>query len=154
MLYSLRFDSFVLANSQDTKMKNPHWLSGLLIATTIVMSGCSSYDPVQLRQQQLSNNYTYYRLDPPLYNGDVIQYKLKDGSRDTVTVQSTTLRGIITSTGQELPYKDMISLERKDISKGKTAAAVGAGATATVVVLVAVFAVAVGAGFAAIIAGT
>lgn len=48
----------------------------------------------------------------------------------------------------------MISLERKDFSKGKTAAAVGAGVGATAVVLITVFAVTLGAGFAAIIAGS
>ncbi|EAA2780331.1 hypothetical protein OP063_004683 [Salmonella enterica subsp. enterica] len=135
-------------------MKNSNWLAGVLIASTITLAGCTSYDQVQLRQQQLSSDYTYYKLSPPLYTGDIVQYKLKDGSHETVTVQNTTPQGIITSTDQVIPYKDMISLERKDFSKGKTAAAVGAGVGATAVVLITVFAVTLGAGFAAILAGS
>ncbi len=135
-------------------MKSMNWVAGVLVASTIIMTGCTSYDPVQLRQQQLNNSYTYYQLDPPLYAGDVVQYKLKNGSQDTITVQGTKPQGLITSSGQLIPYKDMVLLERKDISKGKTAAAVGAGAGATAVVLVAIFAITLGAGFAAIIAGS
>ncbi len=135
-------------------MKNMNWIAGVLVASTIIMTGCTSYDPVQLRQQHLNNSYTYYQLDPPLYAGDVVQYKLKNGSQDTITVQGTKPQGLITSSGQLIPYKDMVLLERKDISKGKTAAAVGAGAVATAVVLVAIFAITLGAGFAAVIAGS
>ncbi|KAF1366305.1 hypothetical protein [Yokenella regensburgei] len=135
-------------------MKSSNWIAGVLVASTIIMTGCTSYDPVQLRQQQLNNNYTYYQLNPPLYAGDVVQYRLKNGDHDTVTVQGTQPRGLITSSGQFIPYKDMVSLERKDFSKGKTAAAAGAGVGATAVVLVAIFAITLGAGFAAIIAGS
>ncbi|MGG2141449.1 hypothetical protein [Symbiopectobacterium sp. RP] len=135
-------------------MKSSNWIAGVLVASTIIMTGCTSYYPVQLRQQQLNNSYTYYKLDPPLYAGDVVQYKLKNGSHDTITIQSIKPQGLITSSGQFIPYEDMVSFERKDISKGKTAAAVGAGAAATVVVLATVFAITLGAGFAAMIAGT
>ncbi|WP_411177290.1 hypothetical protein ACHQI7_27295 (plasmid) [Klebsiella oxytoca] len=135
-------------------MKNTNWIAGVLVASTIIMTGCTSYDSVQVRQQQLNNNYTYYKLDPPLYAGDVVQYRLKNGNHDTITVQNTQPQGLITSTGQFILYKDMVSLERKDVSKGKTAAAVGAGVGTTAVVLVAIFAITLGAGFAAIIAGS
>lgn len=135
-------------------MKKSSWFAGLLVVSNIIMTGCTSYDPILLHQQQLNNSYTFYKLEPPLYKGDVVQYKLKDGSNDAITIQRTTPQGLVTNTGQFIPYKDIVSLERKDISKGKTAAAVGAGAGATAVVLVAIFAITLGAGFAAILTGS
>lgn len=135
-------------------MKYSNLIAVALVASTTIMTGCTSYNPVQLRQQQLNNSYTYYKIDPPLYAGDVVQYKLKNGYHSTITVQSIQPQGLRSSSGQFIPYKDMVSLERKDISKGKTAAAVGAGAGATAVVLISIFAITLGAGFAAIIAGS
>ncbi|KDF20407.1 hypothetical protein AF42_00813 [Citrobacter freundii MGH 56] len=134
-------------------MKSKEILAGIMMASTMLISGCSTYDSVQVKPKKLENNYSYYLLNPPLYEGDVVQYKLKDGSHDTVTVQTTTPRALLTSTGQAVSFDDMVSLDKKDISKGKTAAAIGAGAGVTAVVIVAVFAVALGAGFAAIAAG-
>ncbi|WP_411177268.1 hypothetical protein ACHQI7_27200 (plasmid) [Klebsiella oxytoca] len=134
-------------------MKSKKILAGVIMFSTILMSSCSTYDSVQVKPKKLENNYSYYLLYPPLYEGDVVQYKLKDGSRDTVTVQTTTPQALLTSTGQVVPFGDIVSLDKKDISKGKTAAAIGVGAGATAVVIVAVFAVALGAGFAAIVSG-
>ncbi|MBS9200139.1 hypothetical protein KER63_25265 [Escherichia coli] len=134
-------------------MKTKKALAGIMLSV-MLMSGCSTYEAVQVRPKKFENNYSYYLLSPPLYEGDVVQYKLKDGSRDTVTVQKTTPRALLTSTGQVVPFDNIVSLDKKDISEGKTAAAIGAGVGATAVVVVAVFAVALGAGFASIIAGS
>ncbi|HBA7544044.1 TPA: hypothetical protein J1Y36_002895 [Escherichia coli] len=134
-------------------MKLKKSLAGIIMLSTMLMSGCSTYDAVQVKSKKLDSNYSYYLLNPPLYEGDIVQYKLKDGSRNTVTVQKTTPQSLLTSTGQVVPFDDMVSLDKKDISKGKTAAAVGAGAGATAIVMIAVFAVTLGAGFAAILAG-
>ncbi|EEX4923870.1 hypothetical protein D0720_003961 [Escherichia albertii] len=134
-------------------MKLKKSLAGIIMLSTMLMSGCSTYDAVQVKPKKLDSNYSYYLLNPPLYEGDIVQYKLKDGSRNTVTVQKTTPQSLLTSTGQVVPFDDMVSLDKKDISKGKTAAAVGAGAGATAIVMIAVFAVTLGAGFAAILAG-
>lgn len=120
--------------------------------STMLMSGCSTYDAVQVKPKKLDSNYSYYLLNPPLYEGDIVQYKLKDGSRNTVTVQKTTPQSLLTSTGQVVPFDDMVSLDKRYIER-KTAAAVGAGAGATAIVMIAVFAVTLGAGFAAILAG-
>lgn len=113
--------------------------------------GMFNLNPVQLRQHQLERNYTYYLLDPPLYEGDVVQYKCKDGSQDTVTIQKVTPQSLITSTDQVIPLADLTSLEKKDISKGKTAAVVGAGVGVTAVAIAAIFAATLSAGLAAMI---
>jgi len=126
----------------------------ILLAASITLTGCTSYDSVQFRQKQLGNNYTYYQVLPPLYSGDVVKYRLKNGNQNTITVQRTTAQGIIANTGNIVMFNDIVSLERKDISKGKTAAAVGAGVGAAAVVVIAVFAVALGAGFVAILSGS
>ncbi|EAW2113231.1 hypothetical protein EZL79_06050 [Salmonella enterica subsp. enterica] len=132
-------------------MKYQKLLAGMMVITVMIMTGCSTFNPVQLRQHQLERNYTYYLLDPPLYEGDVVQYKCKDGSQDTVTIQKVTPQSLITSTDQVIPLADLTSLEKKDISKGKTAAAVGAGVGVTAVAIAAIFAATLSAGLAAMI---
>ncbi|EAR7789460.1 hypothetical protein H5N72_000720 [Salmonella enterica] len=134
-------------------MKYQKLLAGMMVITVMMMTGCSTFNPVQLRQHQLEleRNYTYYLLDPPLYEGDVVQYKCKDGSQDTVTIQKVTPQSLITSTDQVIPLADLTSLEKKDISKGKTAAAVGAGVGVTAVAIAAIFAATLSAGLAAMI---
>ncbi|EAO9510224.1 hypothetical protein AIQ85_15470 [Salmonella enterica] len=132
-------------------MKYQKLSAGMMVITVMMMTGCSTFNPVQLRQHQLERNYTYYLLDPPLYEGDVVQYKCKDGSQDTVTIQKVTPQSLITSTDQVIPLADLTSLEKKDISKGKTAAAVGAGAGVTAVAIAAIFAATLSAGLAAMI---
>lgn len=93
----------------------------------------------QMMRKRSSTNgkNTYYLLDPPLYEGDVVQYKRKDSSQDTVTIQKVTPQSLITSTDQVTPLVDLTSLEKKDISKGETAAAVGAGVGVTALVIAA-----------------
>ncbi|EJB3562071.1 hypothetical protein MT158_003831 [Salmonella bongori] len=66
-----------------------------------------------------------------------------------MTIQKVTPQSLITSTGQVIPLSDLTSLERKDISKGKTAAAVGAGVGVTALVIAAIFAATLSAGLAA-----
>lgn len=99
-------------------MKYQKTLAGMMVIT-VMMTGCSTYNPIQLRQHQLERNYTYYLLDPPLYEGDVVQYKCKDGSQDTVTIQKVTPQTLITSTDQVIPLADLTSLEKKISQKGK-----------------------------------
>lgn len=45
-------------------MKYQKILAGMMVIT-VMMTGCSTYNPIQLRQHQLERNYTYYLLDPP-----------------------------------------------------------------------------------------
>ncbi|EEN6817613.1 hypothetical protein QDY85_002958 [Salmonella enterica] len=48
--------------------------------------------------------------------------KCKDSRQDTATIQKVTPQSLITSIVQVIPQVELISLEKKDISKGKTAA--------------------------------
>jgi len=82
----------------------------------------------------LKNQYTYYKIAPPLYAGDIVQLTHKDGSRDRVTVQSTTPHEIVSTTGQTVELSDITSLKRKEFSTWKTADLVGAGVGATLVI--------------------
>ncbi|HEA0309450.1 TPA: hypothetical protein RU564_004381 [Salmonella enterica] len=68
-----------------------------------------------------------------------------------MTIQKVTPQSLITSTDQVIPLADLTSLEKKDISKGKTAAAVGAGVGVTAVAIAAIFAATLSAGLAAMI---
>lgn len=136
-------------------------LYSAIIIAALTLSGCSSYNALQLSKQQLpevsnptSTPYTYYKIDPPLYNGDVVQYELQNGSSGTMTVKKTTPQTLISDKGLVINLSDLASLKRKDISKGKTAAAVGTGVATTVVVAAVVFTAAVGAGFAAMLSAS
>lgn len=136
-------------------------LSSGIIIVALTLSGCSSYNALQLSKQQLpevstpsSTPYTYYKIDPPLYSGDVVQYELHNGSSGTMTVKKISSQTLISDKGLIINLSELASLKRQDISKGKTAAAVGTGVATTVVVAAVVFTVAVGAGFAAMLAAS
>lgn len=115
-------------------MKLSKWIVAMLIFSIITLSGCTSYNDVYLHQQQLKNQYTYYKIAPPLYARDVVQLTHKDGSRDSVTVQSTTPHEIVSTTGQTVELSDITSLKRKEFSTWKTVGLVGAGVGATLVI--------------------
>ncbi|WRH15221.1 hypothetical protein GC087_06045 [Pantoea sp. JZ2] len=134
-------------------MKSKNLIVRMLIASTLTLGGCTSYDSVQLDKHQLNDDYTFYKLSPPLYEGDVVRYKLTDGVSNTITVKKATPQSIISSTEQTIPFKDMAVLERKEISKGKTAAAAAAGIGGTAVVVGAILLIGLGAGFAAVLSG-
>lgn len=118
-------------------MEYQKFLMAMIIIASIVLSGCSANEPVKLRQEQLERNYIYYSISPPLYKGDVIQYKYKDGSQNTATIQKVTPQSLVTSNGQIISLADVISLEKKIFSKGRTSAAIGVGIGVTTVVIVA-----------------
>ncbi|SRR5471030_533428 len=131
----------------------------VIIISMLTMTGCSSYNSLKLSKQELEKNslsspYTYYKIDPPLYNGDVVQYSLRSGDSATITIKKTTPQTLVSDEGQVINLGDIASLKRKEISKGKTAAAVGTGVVTTAVVVAVVFTVAVGAGFAAMLSAS
>lgn len=141
-------------------MKHTSILPAMIIAA-LTLSGCTSYNSLQLSKQQLpavstqtSTPYTYYKIDPPLYNGDVVQYVLQSGEKGTITVKKTTPQTLISDDGRVINLSDLASLKRKDISKGKTAAAVGTGVATTVVVATLVFTAVIGAGFAGMLSAS
>jgi hypothetical protein len=131
-------------------MKPSKRIQVTFILLSFTLTGCTAYNPVQLRQQQLNDHYTYFRTDPPLYEGDVIQYKLKDGRQNIRIVQRTTPHGIITNTSQFIDFKDMTALERREISKVKTATAM---VTGTMLVPVAVLGMSLGVVIVALLFG-
>jgi hypothetical protein len=139
-------------------MKHTLLLSSVIVAILSV-SGCSSYKSLELSQQQVhtfsaSSDYIYYKIDPPLYGGDVVQYSLRNGSSGTLTVKRTTPQTLISEDGLVINLSDLVSLKRKEISKGKTAAAVGTGVVTTVVVVTAVVGLAFGAGMVAMLSAS
>lgn len=122
------------------EMKYTKLLARLLIVPIMTLSGCSSYNPVQLHHEKLSDHYSYFKITPPLYAGDVVELKHKNGSQENVTVQSTTPHAIVSTSGQTIEFADITSLKRKDFSIGKTVGLVGAGVGVTLVICTLAFA--------------
>lgn len=83
-----------------------------------------------------------------------MQYSLRNGSSGTLTVKRTTPQTLISEDGLVINLSDLVSLKRKEISKGKTAAAVGTGVVTTVVVVTAVVGLAFGAGMVAMLSAS
>lgn len=137
------------------------YLSIVIVIVSLTSSGCTSYNSLYLSKQQfpevsssIPTSNIYYKIDPPLYNGDIVQYELQNGSSGTMMVKNVTPQTLISDKGFVINLSDLTSLKRKDISKGKTAAAVSAGVATTVVVAAVVFTAAIGVGFAAMLAGS
>ena len=123
-------------------MKFIRGISLLLLLAVMTVSGCSTYNTVQLRQENISGSYHYYQPEPPLYAGDTIKYRLKNGDKGEMIIRKVEPAAIVGTHGQSVQLADVAALERKEFAKGKTAAAVGGGAVATAVVLGVAFAVA------------
>ncbi|MFJ5159691.1 hypothetical protein ACIP6T_11010 [Pantoea sp. NPDC088449] len=123
-------------------------LCDVSFALVITLTGCSTYKPVQLHQESLNNEYSYYKTHPYLYSGDVVKYTLKDGRHETITVQSTTPQGIIISSEHLIPYNQIVAIERRDLSTVKTVAFVGASSA---VAFIAFMGIMTGALFAALL---
>ena len=135
-------------------MKSNNFILWIFIALTLTITGCTSYDSVRLDKQQLNDSYTFYKIDPPLYEGDVVRYRLKNSTIRTATVKKTTPQGIISTTEQMIPFKEIVTLERKYLSKGKTVAAVGTGVGGAAIVIGTVLLIGFGVGFAAVLSGS
>lgn len=114
-----------------------------MVLATLATSGCHSYNSVELKKQQLGESYNYYELQPPLYSGDEVRYKLRDGTEGELKVAKKEPSTIVGENGAVVPISEIASLERKDLSKTKTAAAVGGGVAVTAMVVYVVLAVAI-----------
>ncbi|EFH5761828.1 hypothetical protein [Escherichia coli] len=123
-------------------IKNKRKLLTTLILS-LVLCGCQSYQGVNIQQKNLERS-TYYLTEPPIYAGDLIKYKLKSGSEGEMTVSNVTPQYINGINNQSIPMGEIISLEKKELSKTKTGAAVAGGVTATVVIIGLVTTLAVG----------
>lgn len=115
-------------------MKFSKWIVATLIFSVITLNGCTSYSAIHLRQHQLKNQYSYYKIDPPLYSGDIVELENKDGNQYNFTVQRSTPHAIVSTSGQTIELAEITSLKRKDFSTGKTAALVAAGIGAPLVI--------------------
>ncbi len=106
-------------------MKHTSILPAMIIAA-LTLSGCTSYNSLQLSKQQLpavstqtSTPYTYYKIDPPLYNGDVVQYVLQSGEKGTITVKKTTPQTLISDDGRVINLSILPHLNAKKSRKGR-----------------------------------
>lgn len=115
----------------------------ITLILSLVLCGCQSYQGVNIKQKKLERS-TYYLTEPPIYAGDLIKYKLKSGSEGEMTVSNVTPQYINGINNQSIPMGEIISLEKKELSKTKTGAAVAGGVTATVVIIGLVTTLAVG----------
>ncbi|WP_059276266.1 hypothetical protein [Escherichia albertii] len=123
-------------------IKNKRKLLTTLILS-LVLCGCHSYQGVNIKQKNLERS-TYYLTEPQIYSGDLIKYKLKSGDEGEMTVSKVTPQYINGINNQSIPMGEIISLEKKELSKTKTGAAVAGGVTATVVIIGLVTTLAVG----------
>ncbi|EFO1265835.1 hypothetical protein OM252_19700 [Escherichia albertii] len=123
-------------------IKNKRKLLTTLILS-LVLCGCHSYQGVNIKQKNLERS-TYYLTEPQIYSGDLIKYKLKSGDEGEMTVSKVTPQYISGINNQSIPMGEIISLEKKELSKTKTGAAVAGGVTATVVIIGLVTTLAVG----------
>lgn len=106
-----------------------------LVVIFSVLSGCSTYNPVNLQKKSISPKSSYYDFQPAIYVGDNLKYSLLNGDHGELTVVKIEPTRITGDNGRVVPLAELSFLERKDISTGKTAALVGGGVVATTVVL-------------------
>ncbi|WP_437608641.1 hypothetical protein [Erwinia sp. V71] len=116
-------------------MKRIRGLSLVILLVVMSVSGCSTWNSVQLRKQNINSGYIAYQLAPPLYTGDKIKYRLKSGGEGEMTVAKVGPDSLQGEKGQTIALSDIASLERKNFAKGKTAAVVGGGAVTTAVII-------------------
>ncbi|KGT89124.1 hypothetical protein NG99_20035 [Erwinia typographi] len=105
----------------------------LLMVAVMVLSGCSSYKKVKVEQEPTLHSH-YFLTEPPLYVGDKIKYRLKDGRKGELAIEKITAQEIV-GKNATLPLSQIAMLEKKDISTVKTGAAIGGGAIAIGVIL-------------------
>ncbi|MBH3000759.1 hypothetical protein I5M74_24615 [Serratia marcescens] len=132
-------------------MKRKSLMTGLVLVISLVMNGCHSSQHISLKQQPFGEGH-YYITEPPLYAGDKIKYQLKTGQKGELTVESISPQSIIGTNHITLPLNQLSSLEKREISKTKTGAAVVGGTAVATVAIVVVLSLAIG-GFVAAAAG-
>lgn len=133
-------------------MKRKSLLTGFILAISLILNGCHSYQNISVKPQSLGESH-YYLTEPPLYAGDKIKYQLKTGQRGELTVASVTPQSISGTNHITLPMNHLISLEKKEISKTKTGTAVAGGTAVMAVAVVVMVSLAIGGALAAAAAG-
>ena len=123
----------------------------LLLIIVTALSGCTSFHSVEMKPKKI-NDVTYYLMDPPVYAGEKVKYQLKDGRQGEFVVQTVTPKTISGNNGVTLESSDIKSLEKEEVSKVKTGAAVGGGIAVTTGVVVSLIAVSLGSAIVAALA--
>lgn len=120
-------------------MKKYANLSVIPLLATLVLSGCTTYRDIGVQHQ--SAGLAGYQTLPPLWKGDHVRYALKDGQKGETVIQSLNSRYLKGQDGAQVPLEQVVRLERKEVSGGKTAAATGAGIGVGAIVVVTVLSV-------------
>ncbi|HEM8722211.1 hypothetical protein [Enterobacter hormaechei] len=121
------------------KMKLSTVIKAVPVLIVLALSGCSSYQHVTLRQESGLTGEVW-RTTPPLTAGDHIQYSLKDGSEGEIVFRHITDETLTAQDGSSIPLGQVVKLEKKQFSGGKSVAATGAGIGVVAIVVVGVMA--------------
>ncbi|QIX96966.1 hypothetical protein [Cedecea sp. FDAARGOS_727] len=110
--------------------------TSFLIIIFSVLSGCSTYNPVNIEKKSITLNSHYYDFLPEIYVGDHVKYSLLNGYHGEITISKINPCYITDDKGVVIPLSEVSRMERKDFSTGKTAALAGGGVAATAVIIV------------------
>lgn len=133
-------------------MKRKKMMTGFILAMIVVLNGCHSYRNVNVKQKFQEGNQ-YYLTEPSLHVGDKIKFKLETGQEGEMTVANISSLRITGANNVTIPLDQLKSLEKLDVSKPKTGAAVVGGATVAVAVVVVALSFAIGGVLAVAAAG-
>lgn len=118
--------------------KHPNLLI-IPLLVTLALTGCSTYRNIGVHHPVTGS--ADYQTAPPLWKGDKVRYTLKDGLKEEMVIQSVNSRYLTGQDGAQVPLEQVVTLERKEASGGKTAAAAGAGIGVGAIVVVTVLSV-------------
>lgn len=120
-------------------MKKNKRLQVIFLFGALTLTGCSTYRDIGVHHQ--TTGVVNYQTAPSLWKGDRVRYALKDGRKGEMVIQSTNNRSLIGQDGTMVPLEQVVTLERKEVSGGKTVAAAGAGIGVGAIVVVTVLSV-------------
>lgn len=120
-------------------MKKLTHLSVIILLSTLMLSGCSTYRSIGVHHQV--TGIDGYQTTPTLWKGDRVRYVLKNGREGEIVIQSVNSLYLMGQDGMHVPLGQVVTLERKEVSGGKIAAATGAGIGVGAIVVVAALSV-------------
>ncbi|WP_345830773.1 hypothetical protein AAGR22_05375 [Erwinia sp. HDF1-3R] len=132
-----------LSLSLFSKRKNMRKIKSLHIIALIItlgLTGCSTYRNIGVLHQTTQTAASYQTV-PPLWKGDRVRYILKDGRKGEAVIQSVNSSSLIGQDSAMVPLEQVVTLERKEVSGGKTAAATGTGLVIGAIVVATVLSV-------------
>lgn len=96
-----------------------------------VLSGCTSLKPIQMPAEQLQQKITTGQI---ILVGEKARLITADGKEYKINVIAVT-DGLIIAKDVEVPIVDVVAVETRRASAGKTTALVAAGSIATVYII-------------------